>query len=63
MRLLLLLEDAAEQMDGHLPDMDGVVDQVLDEDGDHLGRKRVVGASQKPDHGHAEVVVAPVKLT
>ena len=29
-RLLLLLEDAAQHVDGHLPDVDGVVDQVLD---------------------------------
>ena len=63
MGLLLLPEDAAHQVDGHLADVDGVVDQVLDEDGGHLGRKRVVAASQQADHGHAEVVVAPVQLT
>jgi hypothetical protein len=38
------------------------VDQVLDEDGDNTRRKQVVVPHKQADHGHAEVVVAPVQL-
>ena len=62
-RLLLLLEDAAKHVDGHLPDVDGVVDQVLDQDGGHLAREGVVAPCEETNHGHPEVVVAPVQLT
>ena len=40
--LLLLLEHAAQELKRAFPYNDVVVDQVLDEDGDDLRRKRVV---------------------
>ena len=62
MWLLLLPEHAAQQIEGALPDVNVVVDQVLHQDGHHLAWQGVVVARQQADHGHGQVVVSPVEF-